>query len=152
VRIVSSKKDDETDGSPSPPVERKKLVSKWLENPNYERARRSNKMERKIATKLGGVRRPRSGGLRWSKYDSSTEDGDVTTPEFQIEHKRTDKKSMSIKREYLDKVKAGAKKFGKDPAVVITFQEPTKPFVEDEDWIMVPLEVARRILGYTDDE
>jgi Holliday junction resolvase len=149
---VSTKKDDETDGSSSPPEERKRLGLKWLENPNYERARRSNKQERKIATKLGGIRRPQSGGKRWSKYDSTTEDGDMTTPEFQVEHKRTDKKSISIKREYLDKVKIGARKFGKDPAVAITFQDPQKPYAEDEDWIMVPLEVARRILGYTDDD
>ena len=149
---MSSKKDDETDGSPSPTEERKRLTPKWLENPNYERARRSNKIERKIASKLGGKRRPRSGGMQWSKHERSTEDGDVTTPEFQIEHKRTDKKSISIKRDWLDKVKVGAKKFAKDPAVVITFQEPTKPFAEDEDWIMMPLEVARRVLGYNDDD
>jgi hypothetical protein len=149
---VSTKSDDETNGSNSPPEGRKRLGLKWLENPNYERARRSRKQEDRIAIKLGGHRRPRSGGMQWSKHDKTTEDGDLTTPEFQVEHKRTDKKSISIKREYLDKVTEGARKFGKDPAVVITFQEPGKPSSPDEDWILVPLEVARRILGYTDDE
>lgn len=149
---MGTKKDEKTSGSNSPTVERKRLVSKWLENPNHDRARRSNKMEREVATKLGGVRRPRSGGMRWSKHDSSTEDGDLTTPEFQVEHKRTDKKSFSIKREMLDKVRDGARKFAKDPAIVISFQDPHSPYAEDDEWLMVPLEVARRILGYSDDD
>ena len=141
---MADEKDDPTDG--------KRLTLKWLDNPNHERARRSTKQENRIAKKLGGRRLPRSGGKYWSKYDKSTDDGDLSTPEFHVEHKRTDKKSMSVKREWLEKVKEGARKFGKDPALVITFQEPNKPYSEDEDWILLPLEVVRRVLGYKDDE
>jgi len=140
---ADTKSDEETGG--------KRLKLKWLENPNQERARRSNKQERRVASELGGRRIRNSGGARWSKHDSGTDDGDVATPEFHIEHKRTDNKSMSIKREWLDKVKEGARKFGKDPAVVLTFEDPHKPFEKPEDWIMMPISVAQRVLGYEDD-
>lgn len=140
---MTTKKPDQTGGSLRP--------LKWLEEPNNDRARRSRKQEDRIAKKLGGRRLRRSGGSRWSKYDQSTDDGDVATPEFHVEHKRTDNKSMSIKKEWLEKVREGAKKFGKDPALVITFEEPTKPSVPPEDWILIPLDVARRVLGYSDE-
>jgi hypothetical protein len=98
--------------------------------------------------------------MYWSKYDTgrgvghgaATDDGDLSTPEFLVEHKRTDNKSMSIKRDWLDKVREGASRVGKDPALVITFERPAKPGCPPEDWIILPLEVARRVLGYTDDD
>lgn len=130
--------DDETGG--------KRLKLKWLENDNHDKARRSRKQEERIAKKLGGYRLRVSGGAHWSKYDKTTEDGDIATPELHIEHKRTDKKSLSIKREWLDKVKEGARKFSKTPALVITFEDPHKPYNNPEDWIVLPLEVVERLL------
>ncbi len=130
----------------------KRLRLKWLENPNHERARKSNRQERRVASRLGGRRIRNSGGARWSKHDHSTDDGDVATPEFHIEQKSTSKKSMSIQREWLDKVREGARKFGKDPAVVLTFVSPNKPAQGPEDWILMPVEVAQRVLGYQDED
>jgi hypothetical protein len=130
----------------------KRLKLKWLENENHERARRSNKQERRVASKLGGRRIRNSGGARWSKHDGSTDGGDVATPEFHVEQKTTKKASMSLKREWLGKVREGARKFGKDPAVVITFDDPNKPYDPPEDWILVPIDVARRVLGYQDED
>lgn len=143
---MATKNDDPTPGS-----QKTLRPLKWLEEPNNDRARRSRKQEDRIAKKLGGRRLRRSGGSQWSKYDRSTDDGDITTPVFHVEHKRTDNKSMGVKKEWLDKVREGARKFGKDPALVITFEEPSKPSVPPEDWILIPLDVARRVLGYTDE-
>ena len=145
---MTDKKDDETSTG--------RLKLKWLEEPNHERARRSRYQETRVADKLGGRRLPNSGAKFWSKrskvFSGSTDDGDLATPEFHVEHKRTDNKSMSIKRDWLDKVSEGANRVGKAPALVITFERPAKPNSPPEDWLVIPLEVARRILGYTDDD
>ena len=148
---MADEKDDPTSG---------RLQLKWLENNNLGKATRSRKNEDRVAAKMGGRRLPGSGGKYWSKYDTgegvgfgmATDDGDLATPEFLVEHKRTDNKSMSIKRDWLDKVKEGATRVGKDPALVITFERPAKPGSPAEDWILMPLEVARRVLGYKDDD
>lgn len=66
-----------------------------------------------------------------------------------VEHKRTECKSLSLKRAWLDKVSQGAKRADKDPAVVITFEEDGHP---SEDWILIPLSVAQRVLGLTTEE
>lgn len=141
---MDTKKPDPTDGN-------RRLSLKWLE-PNYERARKSRKQEDRVAGRLGGRRLRRSGGTQWSKDDVTTEDGDVATPEFHVEQKSTEKLSMSIPRKWLAKIREGARKFGKDPAVVLTFTDPKKPHKPPEDWICMPIEVAQRILGYSDDD
>lgn len=135
--------------------EPKRLQPKWLLNDNHDKARRSRKQEDRVAKKIGGSRIPRSGGLQWSRYETknaTTADGDLSNADFHVEHKRTDKKSISIKKEWLDKVRAGAHKNCKDPALIITFEVPNKPSVAPEDWICIPLETAIRMLGYNDEE
>jgi hypothetical protein len=130
-----------------PPV--KRVAPKWLtdEHGNHDRAVRSRKHEQRVAKALGGRRIAQSGARRWSKWDKTTDQGDVSTPEFHVEHKRTDKDSMSVKKEWLAKVSDGAKRAGKDPAIVFTYEDPVRGTVED--WIAVPLAVAQRRLGYT---
>lgn len=126
---------------------RKKLRTKWLE-PNSDRAARSNNNERRLAKQLGGKRIPRSGGRLWSRRmggatgAGTTEGGDVSTKDFHIENKRTDKKSMGIKREWLTEVREAAKRAGKDPALIITFEDGRKA---PEDWVAVPIEVFERL-------
>lgn len=135
--------------------EQKRLQPKWLTNDNHDKYRRSRKQEDRIASKIGGRRIPRSGGLKWSKYEvnnGTTADGDLANADFHVEHKRTDKKSISIKKEWLDKIRAGAFKNCKDPALIITFENPSQPYVKPDDWICIPLETAIRLLGYDDDE
>ena len=125
---------------------------KWLtdDHGNHDRARRSRKHEQRIATAMGGRRIARSGGKAWSRWDKTTDQGDIKTPIFHLEHKRTDKDSMSVKKEWLDKVSDGAQRVGKDPGVVITFEDPVKGKVED--WVLVPLAVAKRRMGYGSEE
>lgn len=133
----------------------KQVGIRWNE-PNFNRARRSKKHEIRVADKLGGKRLPVSGAKPFSKYDQrrdflfgcggadphGTACGDLSTKDFHVEHKRTECASMSIQREWLDKVEEGARKTGKNPAVVVTFevdlQRPT-------DWVLIPMEVFERL-------
>ena len=110
---------------------------------NAERPKRSKQHEKRIGRLMGGKRIPRSGGTRWSVHDAKTARGDVSTPDFHLEHKRTDCASLILKREWLEKVREGARDVLKDPGVVITFETKGKV----DDWILVPLDVARRRLG-----
>lgn len=114
-----------------------------FEDPNYDRYKRSKRHEDRIGAALGGRRIPRSGGRRFSEWAEGTEDGDVSTPDLKIEHKRTDKGSIRVEREWLDKVREGARMSMRDPALLLTFETPgtTKP---PEDWIAVPLDVWKR--------
>ena len=73
-----------------------------------------------------------------------TAQGDISTPNLWIEHKNTINKSMSVKLEWLLKVKEGASTVGKDPALVITFDRGLQPA---EDWIAVPMSVFKRLTG-----
>ena len=130
-----------------PPTERKKLRTKWLE-PNSDRKIRSNKNEKRLAKRLTGGRRVKqSGGALWSRRERgsgtrTTEGGDVKTRDFHLENKRTDNKSISVKREWLDDIRAAAKRVMKDPGLILTFEDGKKP---PEDWVAVPIEVFERL-------
>ena len=60
----------------------------------------SNKQEQKVAKTIGGKQTANSGATKWSK-------GDVRTDDFLIECKtcEKEKKSFSIKKEWLEKNK-----------------------------------------------
>lgn len=115
-------------------------------DPNYDKYKRSKKHEERLGKRLGGKRIPRSGGLAWSRWDPTTAGGDVAVPDFHIEHKRTEAGSMSIQLEWLDKVKDGARRAGKDAALAVTFEKKGRP---PNDWIMIPLEVFEALTKAT---
>lgn len=120
----------------------KKPAPKCLE-PNYGKYNKSKKHEQRLGDRLGGKRLPRSGGLAWSKWDKTTANADIKTPEFMFEHKRTIAESMSVKKEWLLKVAEGARRSGKDPGLIVTFEQaPEKPI----EWVMIPLDVLERLL------
>jgi len=89
--------------------------------------------------------------MAWSRHDSTTEGGDLSTDDFLIEHKRIEPKtkSISVKREWLKKVTAGAHRKMKLPAMAFRF-ERAEGFAED--WIMLPLDVAERLLAALKDD
>lgn len=89
---------------------------------------------------------PRSGGLSWSSSDKSTAGGDISTRFLHIEHKRAEPgtKSIGVKREWLSKVSAGAVRYGKIPAMGLTFED-SEGF--EKDWVAVPLSFMERLLG-----
>ena len=110
---------------------------------NYDKYKRSTKHEDRLSKRLGGKRIPRSGGMAWSRWDKTTANGDLSVPDFHIEHKRTDAKSMSLQKEWLEKVSEGARRTGKDPGVIVTFE---KNGSNPTDWMLVPLEVFERLI------
>lgn len=125
-------------------------------NPNHNRMKDSLKEEGRIAKKLGGRRLPRSGGLPWTPMDRKiatglTVGGDVETGELLVEHKRVAPhvKSVSIKRDWLKKVTEGAHGTMKYPAMVLTFKDPKG---HEEDWMLMPMSLAERILGKLKEE
>ena len=129
----------------------KRPEPKWLSDTtgNQQRARRSNKAERRDAKAIGGKRISGSGNRIWSSSRSKTDRGDISTPEFHVEHKRTERESLSIKRDWLEKVADGAEDVSKDPALLIAFERPHEPPYR---WVMVPLEVAQRRWGMRGDD
>lgn len=73
----------------------------------------SDKQEKKVAKVVGGKRTPNSGATPWSKSD-------IVTDKFAIECKTctAEKKSFSIKREWLEKNKEEAFAMGKEYSVL----------------------------------
>ena len=85
--------------------------------------------ENRVAKATGGRRQKASGALPGSK-------GDVRSVELLNECKRTDKKSISITIEYLQKITQEAAFYNRIPSVAIEIESPPK-FV-NRDWILVP--------------
>jgi hypothetical protein len=73
-----------------------------------------------------------------------TQGGDVATVDFFIENKRTELKSMSIKREWLTQITEAAARVGKTPALIMTFEDGRR---DPEDWVAVPIAVFERLRG-----
>lgn len=71
----------------------------------------------------------------------------MSTDRFYFEHKGTVKKSLSVKREWLDKVRSGAERRFKEPGLIVTFEGDQKP----EEWVMVPMDVFKRLMDDASD-
>lgn len=77
---------------------------------------------------------PASGAIQGLK-------GDVKTKRLLVECKLTQKKQISVKKEWLQKIKEEAKRVAKIPALYID--------VDGEGWVCVPKEVFQSIAdGY----
>lgn len=122
----------------------KRPKPKLWENQNYGKVQKSKKHENRVARELGGKRLPRSGANRWSKWDKATANGDIAVPEIHVEHKRTEKDSMSLKREWLEKVTIGSRAQAKEPAMVLTFEDATS---FPQDWALIPLDMLKQLLA-----
>jgi hypothetical protein len=109
--------------------------------------------EKRIAKELGGRRLPNSGARKHSKWRSTTARGDVTTPEFHVEHKRTENASLSVKYQWLKNVVEEAHQRGLDPALVLTFQSAEVQYDRPADqrvpadWMLVPVAVMKRMIA-----
>lgn len=131
---------------------RKRTRAKWLDD-RVTRSRETKVHENRIAKKLGGRRVPRSGASTWSPHIQMTEGGDVSTPDLFVEHKRTEKASISVKLEWLENISDGARLRHKIPAVVLTFTggvvrlDRLEKDRVSRDWVLLPLDVVRQQLG-----
>lgn len=120
-------------------------------DPNHDRYKKSNKTEKRFASRLGAKLQPRSGGLGWSPGDSTTAGGDFTSDDLHVEHKRAEPKTKSIgvKREWLRAVTEGARRRNRIPAMGLTFEDPEG---HAEDWVALPLEFVERLLALLKDD
>ena len=98
--------------------------------------------ENRVASRLGGKRQRGSGASDYAK-------GDVKTDNFLIECKQTEKKSLSIKGEWLSKITREAMAAGKTPALSIEIKGVEDRLVE-QDWVAVPMSVFRRLTAGDD--
>ncbi len=99
--------------------------------------KKSQKQEDRLAKKLGGRKQTGSGSKKFNQ-------GDVRMPEMLTEAKRTDKKSISIKVEYLRKITEEALAYDCVPAVAIEFGDTPK--LVDRDWVLIPSAFLRELL------
>ena len=132
----------------------RRLQLRWL-NPNdaHERSRVSRVHEERIAKTLGGKRYPNSGARKHSKWRPMTAGGDIQTPKFHIEHKRTEHASLGVKYAWLERVVEEARVRSLDPALVLTFQNDGVRYDRPEsqrvpaDWMLLPVAVVQRMLA-----
>ena len=118
---------------------------------NHDRYKKSNRTEKRFAARIGAKLQPRSGGLAWGKGDATTAGGDFTSNTLHVEHKRAEPqtKSIGIQRKWLRQVTEGAKRRNRMPAMGLTFEDPEG---HAEDWLMIPLEFAERLLALLEDD
>ena len=90
---------------------------------------KSKRQELRVAKEVGGKRQRGSGSKDFHK-------GDVKSLELLIESKRTDKESMSVKKEWLVKIFQESFAYKKIPALSIEFD--TMPNIVPKDWIAIP--------------
>lgn len=100
----------------------------------------SNKQEKHIAKVTGGKQTANSGATAFSK-------GDVRTDDFLIEAKTctTEKKSFTIKREWLDKNEEERFAMGKDySALAFNFGDDENFYVISEKLFVILLELLKK--------
>lgn len=85
--------------------------------------------EEQAAELVGGKRHKGSGSVHGHKSDASSED-------FQIECKQTEKESISIKLEWLDKISREAFGRGRKPLLHIRFLQ-ADGIMNQKDWILI---------------
>ena len=124
----------------------KRVGPKWLDSGNNVKVKQSKKQEFRIAKELNGRREPRSGANKWSQFDSKTAGRDIESKEAMIEHKMTNKESISLKKEWLDRINLTAMAAMKEPLLVITFQETNKNI----DYAVIPLDTYKRLISNKD--
>lgn len=99
--------------------------------------KKSQRQESRVASTMGGRVQKGSGAVRLYK-------GDIKTPELLIEAKRTDKGSLSVKREWLEKISKEAESYGKVPALSIEFAD--MPKLVEKDWVAIPASFLKRLM------
>ena len=124
----------------------RKPSPQWLEGDDRRaKVKRAKDNEHRIAGAFGGKRLPRSGGRRWAgSSDTTTDQGDIISPHYLIEHKHTIKDSISLKKEWLRIVADGARRQAKTSALVVTFETANKK--DRDDYVVVPLEEFLRLM------
>jgi hypothetical protein len=98
----------------------------------------AKKQEKRVAKRSDGRRTPASGALPFAK-------GDVETRIHLLECKTTGKKSLRVEQKWLAKIARESRMKLRDPGLVVSF--PDMPSDVEQDWVMLPLNVFRRLVG-----
>lgn len=101
--------------------------------------KKSKKQEIRVANELGGKRQKGSGSKPFHK-------GDVKSFEILAECKRTDKDSLSVKKDWLIKIHAEAVSYNRIPALSIEFDQ--MPGIVPKDWVAIPASTLKLLLEY----
>ena len=109
--------------------------------PDYFAKEHNNKKSRKqeniLAKKIGGKRQKASGAVTHHR-------GDVSCKEILFEAKRTDKESLSIKKEWLSKISKEALMVGKVPGFSFEIGEAEQ--LIEMSWTAVPTNFFQELL------
>jgi len=120
-----------------------------VENPFLKRNQirlHGQKAEKRTAKRLAGRQTPGSGSLDGAK-------GDIELPEFLVENKATEFRSMVVKYDWLQKISREALAVSKEPALAFQFvTKDGKPIAHDAKWIMMPERCFLEILENRDRE
>lgn len=110
------------------------------------------KQEKRVAEKLGGKTQPGSGASMYAKGDVKQDNKEnFSLTHFLIECKQTEKKSLSVKGEWLAKITREAMACGKEPALSIQIRGNDDTMCE-QDWVAIPMSVFQRLLRIANGE
>lgn len=87
--------------------------------------------EKKTAKRFGVRPNAGSGSIEGFK-------GDITLPDFLVENKATEHKSISLKHAWLEKISREARQVGKVPAVTIQFVDKRGDPIAYGRWALIP--------------
>lgn len=104
---------------------------------NNDVKKQSQKNERQIAKKLGGVTTPGSGAFEGHK-------GDIKLKDFLLELKETNNLSIPILAEHLMKIRKEAIQTGKEGCMIYKFNTVKEL---PKEWILIPLDLFRELIG-----
>ena len=106
------------------------MTNPFTDRQNRGTHKHGQKSERKTAKRLGGRPRPGSGSVAGAK-------GDILLPDYLVENKSTEHRSISLKLDWLDKISVEAREEGKVPALAIQFVDKAGNSKKRGRWVLV---------------
>jgi hypothetical protein len=113
-------------------------------DPAVRRVAKSKGHEERAARSYGGRRLSASGAAPFGRRDRNTAGADVSSDLLLMQHKSTERNSLSIQRDWLYEVSVEAARRSKYPALVILFEAETRV---DNEWVAVPRKVFQMLLA-----
>lgn len=116
-------------------------------------SRHGTKSEKRIAKSVGGRETIGSGNLEFQKGDSYfTAKPCEIEINFMLESKATIHNSISLKKEWLDKVRLEARTKGMTPGLTLSFvDEHGNPRDGTCEYVVIPMDVFKQLTGAGDD-
>lgn len=101
--------------------------------------------ENRIKQELNGKLVAGSGSIRHSQMSPDSQGFDIRIGKnYAIEHKMTEKESISIKKEWISKIEQLAFSENRTPTIIITFAEEGQP---PKDYALIPLKTFKKFIN-----